>query len=483
MNDLKKKVLSGVFWQGLCNIGSKGLNFLFSIILARLLMPKEFGSVAILMIFIGIAEVFIDSGFSTALIQKKDADEIDCSCVFYINLMVSVFCYIRLFFSAPAIAGFYRDPNLTIYFRVLAVGVVIRSLSLIQGALLNKRMLFHLSFRIGFCSLLLSGATGIVMAYNGFGGWSLIAQQLVNSVVSTLLLWFFVRWRPALVFVWARVKTLFRFGSKILATSLLDALCNNLFGILVGRLFSLQMLAYYNRGRHIPETGMGIINSTIGSVVLPAFSQIQNDPPRVKHLMRNSLQVTMFLVCPAMALLAVLAKPLVLVLLTEKWLPSVIFIQVSCLIFLVWPLHTLNLQVIIARGRSDYMLILEVIKKIQIVLVLLLTYPFGVEAMVWGMAVNGLVCAFENAWPNRKLINYSFWGQVRDFTPYLLWAVIAALPVAVILHWLHIQAGLQLTIGFILYGVIYSGGLAMTGMLPSGIAAVREKIPVFHFGK
>ena len=472
---LKNKILSGVFWQGLCNIGSKGLNFVFSIILARLLAPEDFGSVAILMIFIAIAEVFVDSGFSRALIQKKDADGIDCSSVFYINILVAVVLYLVFFTAAPWIAEFYHNPELKICLRWLALGTVIRSLSLVQGALLTKRMLFHLNFRIAFCALLISGILGITMAYCGFGVWALIAQQLTNAVITAILLWLLVKWRPQLSFVWDRIRMLFQFGSKLLATSLLDTLFNNLFGMIVGRFFDLSTLAYYDRGRHIPAVGMGIINSTIGSVIFPAFAKVQDDRPQMRMMAQKCLKVTMFFVVPAMGLLAVLARPLVIVLLTEKWLSSVIFLQLSCLIFVVWPLHTLNLQVVMACGRSDTMLILEVIKKVQTVAVLFLTYPYGVVAMVWGMAVNGVLCAVENAWPNRQLIAYSFVPQFMDILPYLLWAGAASLVTAFLAVRLSVSPWLLLIAGGLLFSVIYFGGLWATRSIPQEILHLGRK--------
>ena len=475
-DSLKHKILSGVFWQGLCNIGSKGLNFVFSIILARLLAPEDFGSVAILMIFIAIAEVFVDSGFSRALIQKKDADGIDCSSVFYINILVAVVLYLGFFAAAPWIAEFYRDPKLTSCLRWLALGTVIHSLSLVQGALLTKRMLFHLNFRIAFFALLISGLLGISMAYCGFGVWSLIAQQLTNAAITAVLLWLLVKWRPQLSFVWERVKTLFRFGSKLLATSLLDTVFNNLFGMIVGRLFDLPTLAYYDRGRHIPAVGMNIINSTIGSVIFPAFAEVQDDQARMRQMARKSLKVTMFFVIPAMGLLAVLARPLVIVLLTEKWLPCVIFLQLSCLIFVVWPLHTLNLQVIMACGRSDTMLVLEIIKKVQTIAVLLLTWPYGVVAMVWGMAINGVFCAAENAWPNRKLIAYSFWPQFRDIFPYLLWAGAASLVTVFPVARLSVSPWLLLIAGGALFSAVYLGGLWATHGIPEEIYHLGRKV-------
>ena len=480
VDSLKQKILSGVFWQGLCNIGSKGLNFVFSIILARLLAPEDFGVIAVLMIFIAIAEVFVDSGFSTALIQKKNVDDIDCSSVFYINILVAVAFYLVFFAAAPWIAEFYRNPKLTVYFRWLALGTVIRSFALVQGALLRKRMLFHLNFRIVFCALLISGTLGIVLAYCGFGVWALISQQLTNAAVTVILLWLLVKWCPRLFFVWGRIRTLFRFGSKLLATSLLDTLFKNIFGLIVGRLFDLSTLAYCNRGQHIPETGMSVINSTIGSVIFPAFSEVQDDRARMRVMLQKCLKITMFLVVPVMGLLAVLARPLVIVLLTEKWLPSVVFLQLSCLSFVVWPLHTLNLQAIMACGRSDIMLILEVIKKAQTIAILFLTYPYGVVAMVLGLAVNGVLCAVENAWPNRKLIAYSFGPQFKDILPYLFWAGAASLPAILLLARLSFSPWLQLVAGGLLFAVIYMVGTWVTHCIPQEIFDLGRKLRILN---
>lgn len=477
---LKHKVLAGIFWQGLSNIGGRGLNFLVSVILARLLAPEDFGNVALLMIFIAIGEVFVDSGFSTALIQKKDADDIDCSSVFFINIVASSVLYLLFFAAAPWVARFYRNPDLTIWFRCLALGTVIRSLSLVQSALLNKRMLFRFAFQISLGALIASGIVGIVMAYRGFGVWALIAQQLTNAALTGILLWLLVRWRPMAVLAWDRIRRLFRYGSKLLATTLLDTLCNNLFGMIVGRLFNVSTLAYYNRGRHIPETGMGIINSTIGSVIFPAFSEIQDDRSRMRQMARKSLKITMFFVCPAMGLLAVLANPLIIVLLTEKWLPSVIFLQLSCLIFVVWPLHTLNLQVIAACGRSDIMLILEFIKKAQTIAVLILSYPFGVVVMVAAMAVNGVLCAAENAWPNRKLVGYAPWMQFMDFLPYLIWTGVSCVPALFLVHHLETSAWLRLIVGAIVFAVVYMGGLLLTRNIPPELFNLSRKAAVSH---
>lgn len=423
MSELKQKIVKGVFWQGLERSGSQGISFVISVVLARLLAPKDFGVIALMMVFITLCNVVVDSGFSNALIQKKNADQTDFCSVFFINIALGFFLYAVMFFAAPFIADFYRAPELVLYLRCSSLALVITSFSRIQQAFLNKNMMFYLSFRINWIALMVSGGVGIVMAYRGFGVWSLIAQQICNAAAQCLLLWLFVKWHPRWLFDLARAKALFQFGWKFLASSFLDTLYNDIYSFVIGKIANLTELGFYNRGKTIPALGMGTINSTVGSVLFPAFSELQNDRPKMKELARRGLRNIMFLVIPALTLLFILAEPLVRVVFTDKWLPCVIYLQLSCITFLYWPLHTTNLQIINACGRSDVYLILEIIKKVQAALVILLTYRYGVVTMVAAGAALGIVNFFENAWFNWKLINYPPWRQLWDILPLLLVAV------------------------------------------------------------
>ena len=474
MVSLRHKILSGVFWQGLEKVGSQGIGLAISIVLARLLDPKDFGVIALMMIFITLCNVVVDSGFGNALIQKKDATQTDFSSVFFINIVLGVFLYGVMFLAAPWIAEFFKSPAVTRFLRVSSLVLVITSFSRVQQAYLNKNMLFHLSFRINWIALIVSGSIGIVMAYRGFGVWALIAQQLGNSAVQCLLLWLLVKWRPQWLFDWSRAKALFRFGWKFLASSFLDTLYNELYSIVIGRMADLAALSYYNRGKTIPSLGMDTINSTVGVVLFPAFSRIQDDRAKMRELARRGLQNIMFLVVPALTLLFILAEPMVLVLYTEKWLPCVIFLRLCCIMFFYWPLHTTNLQIISACGRSDVYLILEIIKKVQATLLILLTYRYGVVTMVAAGAAIGIVNFFENAWFSRKLINYAPWQQLWDILPMVIVAVIAGGGVYFGLHFIG-SPWLKLIAGGGAFVCLYLAGIFLIGRFPADIVNLVKR--------
>ncbi len=475
---LKHKIVSGVFWQGLERIGSQGISFVISIVLVRLLTPEEFGVIAIMMVFIGLCGCFVNAGFGSALIQKKDLTEADSSSVFFINITIALVMYGLLFLAAPYIAIFYHTPKLTLYLRTLSFVIIINSFSNIQSALLNKRMLFHLSFRISWTSLLISGTTGIILAYQGFGVWALIIQQLTNAVINGLSLWFWVKWRPQWIFDWSRAKGLFQFGWKLFVSGLLDTLYNDIYSLTIGKIANLTMLSYYNRGKSIPNIGMGVINSTLGSVLFPAFSEIQSDREKMRLLAKRGLQNIMFAVIPALTLLFILAEPLVKILLTEKWLPCVIFLRLCCIEYLFWPLHTTNLQIITACGRSDVFLILEIIKKIQCAVVIFVTYRYGVVAMVAAGAAMGFVCAIENGWMNRKLINYAPWTQMLGLLPLMLISVVSG---GVVLFGLRFLATSwsQLLLGAPAFCILYLIGCLPCRLIPSELRKMFKIISIF----
>lgn len=473
---LKEKIEKGVFWQGLERIGSYGIGFVVSIILARKLSPEEFGVIAIMMVFITLSNVFIDSGFSTALIQKKDMEQADCCSVFYINIVMGFVLYGILYLASPFIADFYETKELTLYLHVFSLILIIRSFSLVQNALLRKRMLFHLSFRISWIALIVSGAVGIIMAYSGCGIWSLIAQQLTNAVVMVIMQWFWVRWCPEWLFDWKRTKELFNFGWKIFCSSFIDTLYNDIYSIVIGKIADLEVLSYYDRGKQYPKYGMDIINSTIGSVLLPAFSELQEDRKKMKELAKRGLKNIMFFVTPALAFLFVFADSITILLLTEKWLPSVIFMRLTCIIYFYWPFSTTNLQIITACGRSDIFLKLEIIKKVQAILVIAITYRYGVVAMIATSACLGIVYMFENAWVNRKLIDYAPWQQLWDIAP----ITIITVAVSAISYFITIpihNVWLKLITGTIAFGGLYLLASFITHTFPRDIEQlIKEKL-------
>lgn len=473
-SDIKNKILSGVFWQGLERIGSYGIGFVVSVILARRLSPEEFGVIAIMMVFITLSNVFIDSGFSTALIQKKDMEQADCCSVFYINIVMGLVIYGILFLASPYIAAFYETKELTLYLHIFSLIIIIRSFSLVQYALLRKRMLFHLSFRISWVALIISGIVGISMAYSGCGVWSLIAQQLTSALVTVIMQWLWVKWHPQWLFDWERAKDLFNFGWKIFCSGFLDTLYNDIYSLVIGKIADLKMLSFYDRGKHYPKIGMDIINSTIGSVLFPAFSEMQDDRPKIKQLAQRGLKNIMFVVTPALAFLFVFADTITILLLTEKWLPSVIFLRICCITFFFWPFHTMNLQIITACGRSDVFLILEIIKKTQEVLVIAISYRFGVVTMVAAGATMGLVGMIENAWYNRKLIDYAPWQQLRDIAPITVITILVSIITYFITVPVH-NIWLKLITGTIAFGGLYLVSTSITNTFPNEIREIFER--------
>ncbi len=471
---LKYKIFSGVFWQGIERVGTQGIWFVLSILLARLIAPEEFGVIAIIGVFTNLCGVFIDAGLSSALIQKKDLQESDCCSVFYINIAAALALYVILFFAAPFIAEFYNKPAITVYLRVMALGMVVGSISGIQGTLLNRKMLFYLNFRISWSALLVSGTIGVIMALRGFGVWALIMQQLTGGMVRCVLLWHFVKWHPQRLFDWQRTRELFSFGWKMFVSGILDTLYNNIYNIIIGRLFNLTTLSYYNRGSNVPNTGMTMINSTLGGVLFPAFSEIQDDRERMRRLAVKSLKIIMFFVIPVLAVLCALAEPIVLVMLTDKWLPCIIFMQISCLSLLFWPFHTLNLQIITACGRSDIFLILEIIKKVQLCVIILIFYRHGVVAMTWGLVISGASCVIVNAWPCGKLIGYPPWRQFADVTPLLLIAAVSGTAVWYLSRCIPSSWG-KLSAGGAVFGILYLSGTYIFHLIPDDIIQIIKK--------
>lgn len=423
---MKKEIFSGLFWKFGERITAQVISLLVSIILARLLLPSDYGAVALMMVFITIADVFVSSGFGSALIQKQDVDNIDYSSVLYISLAISVILYILLFFSAPLIAGFYDLPVMCPALRVLGIRLIIAAVNSVQQAYVSKNMMFQRFFWSTLSGTLLSGLVGIYMAYNGMGVWALIAQYMTNTCIDTLVLWFTVRWRPDMICSLARVKGLLSYGWKLLISSLLDTGYNQLRSLIIGKIYTSEDLAYYNHGERYPSLIVVNINNSISSVLFPALAKNQNETDRIKEMTRKAIQVSSYIMWPLMVGLGIIAEPMVKMILTDKWIDCVPFIRVFCFSYGLWPIHTANLQAINAMGRSDLYLKLEIIKKISGLMILFISVPFGPLVIAWGLAVMGILSTFINAMPNVKLLGYSYKEQLRDsLLPFILSLVMA----------------------------------------------------------
>ena len=399
------------------------MTFLVSIVLARLLMPEDYGTIALVTVFTTIMQVFVDSGLSTALIQKKDADDLDFSSVFYFNFAVCIILYLVMFFAAPLIAAFYKMPELTPVVRVISLTIVISGVKGVQQSYVSCNMLFKRFFYATLGGTIFSAFLGIAMAYAGFGVWAIVAQQLSNTAIDTLILWITVKWRPKLMFSWGRLKGLLSFGWKMLCSSLLDTIYNNLRSLLIGKVYSSADLAYYNEGKKFPSLIVTNIDSSINSVLLPTMSKEQDDKNRVKNMTRRSIMVSCYMMAPLMIGLACCASNIVVVVLTEKWLPCVFFLQIFCISYMFYPIHTANLNAIKAMGRSDLFLKLEIWKKVIGLILLLATLFISVKAMAYSLLISTLASMIINSWPNKKLLNYSFLEQMKDILPSILLSV------------------------------------------------------------
>lgn len=457
MDVTKASVISSLFWKLLERGGVQGIQFIVSIVLARLLSPEEFGKLTLTVIFITICSVLVQGGFTTALIQKKDADEVDFYSAFYLNLFSASVLYFVLFFTAPFLAVLFEEPQLMLVLRVLALTLFFGVFNSIQIAVIQKNLEFKKLFISSLGSVIISGPVGVVMAYAGYGIWALVGQQLTAQIAITTILWVVVKWKPKFLFSFEKAKNLFSYGWKILISSLIDTLYSNIRSLIIGKMFSPAMLAFYNRGEMFPSLIIININGSIESVMMPALSFHQEDAQKVKNMMRRSIVTGSFILFPMMVGLAVVAEPLVKIVLTEKWLPAVPFLQIFCASYALYPIHTANLQAIKALGRSDIFLKLEIVKKIIGLTILGFTVFWGIYSMALGMLVSGIISSFINAYPNLKLLNYSYKEQWYDIMPSFFLSI--AMGAAVYhVRWLalsdELTMAIQIIMGVILYAML-----------------------------
>ena len=388
-------------------------------------MPSDYGTVALVMVFLTILQVFADSGFGVALIQKKDADDVDFSSVFYINVAIGCLLYAIMWGMAPLIASFYQMPDLVALVRVMSLVLLINSLRNVQQAYVSKHMIFKRFFYATLGASIVSAVVGISMAYLGFGVWALVAQQLTNNAIGTAILWFTVKWRPKLICSLERLKGLFSFGWKMLSSALLDTGYQQLWQLIIGKLYSPADLAFFNQGQKFPNLIVTNINASIDSILLPTMASEQDHRERVRDMTRRAIKTSIFIMAPMMMVLAFSSTNVVTLVLTEKWLPCVPFLCIFCINYMFWPVHTANLNAINALGRSDIFLKLEIIKKVVGLSVLFFTMQYGVMTMAYGMLLTDVLSQIINSWPNRKLLGYGYLHQLRDLLPSIVLAVVS----------------------------------------------------------
>lgn len=428
-DSLRSKTIKGVAWSLLERFAVQGTQFVVMIIMARLLTPHDYGLVGLLVVFIAVSQSLVDSGFSQALIRKQDRKAVDNATVFYFNIVVGVVLYLLLFFSAPAIARFYEEPQLIQITRLLGLSVVINSLVVVQRALLMSNINFRVITIAAFVAALLSGIVGIWMAYKGYGVRSIVAQQLLNLGINAVLLWIMSKWRPVWAYSWKSFREMFGFGSKLLASGLIATIYNNLYLIIIGKVFSATDLGYYTRAHQFSDFPSANMTSVLQRVTYPVLCQMQDDDVRLESSYRRLLRTSGFLIFPLLTGLGAVSVPLVLLLLKEQWLFVATLLPILCLNMMWYPIHAINLNLLQVKGRSDLYLRLEIIKKIIGVGVIVVTIPFGVVTMCWGSVATSLIGLVINTYYTGKLINVGFFVQVRDLFPSFVLSIAMAIAV------------------------------------------------------
>ena len=450
----RNTLIGSTIWKLFERMSSQVVSFIVSVLLARILLPEEYGVIAILLIFINIANVVVDGGLNTALIQKKNADEVDFSTILYVSIILAAALYILLYLLAPAIAKFYDNDILVPLLRVLSLNLFFNSFNSVQRAYVSKHMLFRKLFLSSFGAVVVSGILGIVMAYNGFGVWALVGQQLVSQIVTSCIMWFTIKWRPLCVFSYDRFKRLFDYGWKIFVTNLVIVLYGNIRGLIIGKMYSPTSLAYFERGKSLPALFMENINSSIQTVLLPAFSDQQDDRLRVKQMMKRSMKLNCFVTFPLLVGLFVVAESLVEVLLTEKWMLAVPFIRIFSIAYMFLPMQIANLEAIKALGYSSTTLKLEIIKKSIEIIILILSFMINVYAVAWGIVIYNAISLLINLSPNIKILNYGYSEQLKDILP-LVFASLLMGGITWSIYWFQLNVYITLALQLLVGGISY----------------------------
>lgn len=440
-------------WSSIDRFTTQGISFVFSMLIARMLLPSDYGVIGMLAIFMAVAQCFIDSGFGTALVRKNDRTEEDFCTVFYFNIVVACICYALLFLASPYIARFYNLPLLESVTKVWGLNLIISSFAGIQNAQLTIAIDFKSRAKISVITTLFTGVVGLWLAYRGYGVWALVFQTLSSNILRTILLWAIVRWMPKLIFSWQSFKELFSYGSKMLASKLLDTVYNNIYPIVIGKFFSPQSLGMYSRADGLAQFPSFNITKIIQAVTFPILCKIQDDDARLFNVYRRFLRMFAFVVFPLMMGLSAVADPFIRLVLTDKWSGSILYLQIICFALMWFPVHAINLDILHVKGRSDYFLKLEVIKKILGVAILCVTIPLGLVAMCYGRVFSSVVCLGINTYYTKKIIGYGFLDQVKDLLHILVHSLVMY---GIVLAIVHVMPTLwsQLLVG-ILAGIAY----------------------------
>lgn len=454
MSSIKQQTIKGVVWSGVEKFANQGLRFLVGLVLARLLPPSDFGLVAMLAIFYSISNIFIDSGFGTALIRKQNRTEEDFTTVFIFNVIISIIFYIILFLIAPWVGVFFKTPILCSLLRVQSVCLIFTGLMAVLDAKLTIELNFKAIAQRSILSSIVSGCVGICLAYWGWGVWALVYQTITFSLVNLIFVWAYCKWRPNLIFSWASFKDLGSFGSKLLAAGLLNTIYVNLTPLAIGRFYTAKDLGYYKRGSEFAQMPNGICLSVLQKVILPILSTIQDDESQLLEVYRKYIKITSMFLIFFSILLAALSKPTILLLLTDKWADSIIFLQLFCFAVMFSHINTINLSLLQVKGRSDLFLRLEIIKKTVATIILFAAIPFGVLAICISKIIYDQIAIIINTYYSGKLFNMGYYSQVKDFIGYFFASLSACLP-AYLITFTNLPYIVQLILGIVSAFSIY----------------------------
>lgn len=416
---LANRTVEGILWNFAEHIGRRGINIVVTLLLTRFLAPEDFGFVAIMSSVIAIASGLMDSGFKQALIRMENAVQVDYNTAFFANLGMGSAAYVMLYAAAPKIAGFYGEPSIGVMIQACGIVILINAFSVVQSAILSKNLDFKALLMASVPASLISGVAAVVLAYFGFGVWSIIGQMILNALLFLAFLWHIGSWRPTLVASRRSFHEMYSFGSRLFAASTLDIIFSNLYVIVIAKFFNASIVGYYFFADKIKELVVSQLVSSVKTVTYPALSTIQNDNLRLKDGFRKVLRVTTFTLFPAMVFLAALSEPLITVFLPDNWMPSVPYLQLLCLTGILMPVHILNLNVLQVKGRSDLFLRLEIIKKFILVVTLMISLKFGIYGILIGRIITSILNYFPNSYYSSRLINYPIREQLADFLPTL----------------------------------------------------------------
>lgn len=421
---LKQKALSGIFWTLIQQFSSQGISFIVTIILARLLLPEQFGLIAILNVFVNIGSILMDGGMGQSLIRTENPDIEDYSTVFYFNLIVSFIIYSVVYILSPFIAEFYNQPELEYITKWYCIIFITNAFSSIHYTRLTKNMEFKKELTITIPSLILSSTVGVLMAYNGFGIWSLVISSILQSTTVGIQLWFRSDWKPIFKFNKEKFYFHFKYGYKLTLSGILDAFFNNIYVLIIGKYFAANQVGFFNRADSLKQLPVNNISSVLNKITFPLFAKIQDDNERLKEMNKKIMQMVLYFVAPTLLIMAALGEPLFRLLFTDKWLPAVPYFQILCWGGILYPIHAYNLNILKVKGRSDLFLRLEIFKKVIVIITIISSISFGIIGLLYGTIITSIIAFFINTYYTGKLINYSSFKQLKDLTPILIVAAL-----------------------------------------------------------